>query len=71
MSGFNIGFGVGLRFQNKREGKFVIPPEPIINNAILLESGSPMLLENGSYFMLESAPRVRTTKTKSNKTKNI
>lgn len=55
MGGFNIGFGVGLRFHTNNKGKFVIPPAPTIERAILFESGRPMLLEDGSYFMIESA----------------
>lgn len=55
MAGFNIGIGIGIRYDTDIEKKFIGDITPSILNAILLESEEPIMMEDESYLELESS----------------
>lgn len=57
MSGFSIGFGVGVRYSYPTSTAGVVevlPPGEQITDGILTEKNGVLLAEDGSYFALES-----------------
>lgn len=63
MAGYNIGIGIGIRYDTDIEKKFIGETVQNILDALLLEDGRPLLLEDGRYMQLESETVINKTKT--------